>query len=129
MSEHEACALLGQLLLASGAITPEDLNEALYRQKVSGEQLGQVLLGMGALAPRQLATLSGGVLVGVVGGVLYALSRSGVHRVLGTQFEAGSSAVVMAFCWVAFVGLVAGCAASTALAHTFRSVESRSVSG
>lgn len=54
MSDHDACGLLGQLLLASGAITSEDLNEALYRQKVSGEQLGQVLLEMGALAPRQL---------------------------------------------------------------------------
>ena len=54
MSDHDGCALLGQLLLASGAITAEDLHEALYRQKVSGEQIGQVLLEMGALAPRQL---------------------------------------------------------------------------
>jgi len=54
MGENDECALLGQLLLASGAITREDIQEALYRQKVSGEQLGQVLVEMGALAPRQL---------------------------------------------------------------------------
>jgi CheY-like chemotaxis protein len=54
MGENDKCALLGQILLASGAITREDLQEALYRQKVSGEQLGQVLVEMGALARRQL---------------------------------------------------------------------------
>ena len=74
-----------------------------------------------ALAPRQLAALAGGVLIGVVGGLFYAVSRSGTHRVLGTQFEAGSSAVLIAFCWVAFGGLVAGCVASTALARPFTS--------
>jgi CheY-like chemotaxis protein len=54
MTEQEEWALLGQLLLASGAITAEDLQEARYRQKVTGEQLGQILLSMGAVAPRQL---------------------------------------------------------------------------
>lgn len=54
MDEQPHCTLLGQLLLARGAITQEDLKEALYRQKTTGQQLGQVLLEMGALAPRQL---------------------------------------------------------------------------
>lgn len=52
--ERKQWALLGQLLLASGAITEDDLREALYRQGLTGEQLGQVLLSMGAIAPRQL---------------------------------------------------------------------------
>jgi len=54
MGDHEECALLGQLLLSSGAITESDLEEALSRQRLTGEQLGQVLVSMGALAPRQL---------------------------------------------------------------------------
>jgi CheY-like chemotaxis protein len=54
MTDHSECALLGQLLLAGGAITKEDLSEALYRQKLSGEQLGKCLVDMGAVAPRQL---------------------------------------------------------------------------
>lgn len=54
MREQEECGLLGQLLLASGAITSEDLQEARYRQRLTGEQLGQILLDMGAVAPRQL---------------------------------------------------------------------------
>ena len=54
MDNERNCALLGQLLLASGAITPQDLQEALHRQRTTGEPLGQMLLQMGALAPRQL---------------------------------------------------------------------------
>jgi CheY-like chemotaxis protein len=54
MSEHGESILLGQLLLANGAITPEDLGEAMHRQTRSGEPLGRILIGMGALAPRQL---------------------------------------------------------------------------
>lgn len=54
MTEEHVFGLLGQLLLASGAITKDDLEEALYRQRLTGGQLGQVLLDMGALAPRQL---------------------------------------------------------------------------
>lgn len=54
MSEERNCALLGQLLLASGAITPEDLREALHQQRTAGKPLGETLLAMGALAPRQL---------------------------------------------------------------------------
>jgi len=46
--------LLGQLLVASGAITEEDLAEALRYQPASGKPLGQLLVDMGALAPRQL---------------------------------------------------------------------------
>ena len=47
-------SLLGQLLVASGAITEGDLAEALAQQNAGGGQLGQLLVGLGALAPRQL---------------------------------------------------------------------------
>lgn len=54
MTEEKDFALLGQLLLASDTITADDLQEALHRQRLSGEPLGQILLSMGAIAPRQL---------------------------------------------------------------------------
>jgi CheY-like chemotaxis protein len=54
MSDQNANALLGQLLLVSEAITPEELREALRRQESSGQRLGDVLQEMGAVAPRQL---------------------------------------------------------------------------
>lgn len=54
MEERQSHALLGQLLLASETITPEELREALYRQGSTGEPLGQILVDMEALAPRQL---------------------------------------------------------------------------
>ena len=54
MEERQSYALLGQLLLASETITPEELREALHRQGNTGEPLGQILVDIGALAPRQL---------------------------------------------------------------------------
>ncbi len=54
MCEHPSGPLLGQLLLASGAITAADLREALQRQEGSDKALGQILLDLGAVAPRQL---------------------------------------------------------------------------
>ncbi len=54
MAEHDASALLGQLLLAQGIITPQDMREALRRQQSSGQRIGDVLAEMGAVAPRQL---------------------------------------------------------------------------
>ncbi len=46
--------LLGQLLLASGVVTPDQLREALCRQQESGQLLGELLVEMGALTPAQL---------------------------------------------------------------------------
>ncbi len=54
MSDQITNSLLGQLLIASHAITPEDLREALRRQETTGQRLGEVLQEMGAVAPRQL---------------------------------------------------------------------------
>lgn len=54
MDERESYPLLGQLLMASGAVTPEELQEALRKQETSGELLGQILVGMAALEPGQL---------------------------------------------------------------------------
>jgi CheY-like chemotaxis protein len=54
MSDEHANALLGQLLLGSEIITPEELREALRRQTSSGHLLGDILVEMGAMAPRQL---------------------------------------------------------------------------
>jgi CheY-like chemotaxis protein len=54
MSEHQPCALLGQLLLASEIITAEELREALSRQESTGHRLGEILVDSGAVTPRQL---------------------------------------------------------------------------
>ena len=54
MSEHEAGTTLGRILVTSGAITEDDLTEALRRQRLGGKQLGQILVEMGVLAPPQL---------------------------------------------------------------------------
>jgi CheY-like chemotaxis protein len=54
MGQHHPSTLLGRLLIASGAITPEDLQEALYQQKHCDKPIGEILVAMGALAPRQL---------------------------------------------------------------------------
>jgi CheY-like chemotaxis protein len=54
MSEHQPCALLGQLLLASEIITAEELREALSRQESTGHRLGEILVDAGAVTPRQL---------------------------------------------------------------------------
>ncbi len=55
MDEHPRATLLGQLLLAGGIITPEELRAALSQQEERGGLLGEILIEMGALAPRQLA--------------------------------------------------------------------------
>jgi len=54
MDEHRSYPLLGQLLLANGTVTPEELRAALHQQEETGSRLGEVLVQMGALAPRQL---------------------------------------------------------------------------
>ncbi len=46
---------LGELLLAAGQITREQLNSALRLQKQSGLRLGEVLIGMGAVAESDVA--------------------------------------------------------------------------
>ena len=50
----------------------------------------------------------GGIVVGVVGGAGYAFSRSGEHQLFGQRIESSISVVVMAFVWVAFLGVVLG---------------------
>ncbi len=54
MPEHATCALLGQLLLAYGAITSEQLTLALERQEGRGEPLGEILTQMNAVEPEQI---------------------------------------------------------------------------
>ena len=45
---------LGDLLIAAGAITGEQLQAALQAQKTSGQRLGDVLIDSGVIAQRQL---------------------------------------------------------------------------
>ncbi len=51
----EGRALLGALLVHYGAITPADLERALFEKERTGRQLGQVLVEMGLITTRTLA--------------------------------------------------------------------------
>ena len=58
---------LGQMLLKSGAITREQLEQALSKQKISGGTLGSNLVGMGILTEQQILEYLGKQLnVGVI---------------------------------------------------------------
>ena len=46
---------------------------------------------------------------GVVAGVAYAVSRSGPHMLGGAVISGSKSTVIIAFCWVGFLGLVLAC--------------------
>ena len=46
--------LLGQVLMESGIVTIDDLNEALDVQKSSGQRLGDILISMGVITPEEL---------------------------------------------------------------------------
>ncbi len=46
--------LLGQILMESGMITIDDLNEALEVQKSSGQRLGDILISLGMITPEEL---------------------------------------------------------------------------
>jgi CheY-like chemotaxis protein len=114
MADHDSCALLGQLLLAQGTITPEEMREALRRQQSSGQRIGDILAEIGAVAPRQLeralrvqARLRGKaeedrpfILVvdddPEVGAVVADILCGGGYRVGVAQNEAEAMAAVMA---------------------------------
>ncbi len=53
-SATSANTLLGQLLVGSGMITPEELQQALIHQEATGQRLGDVLQDMGAVDPTSL---------------------------------------------------------------------------
>jgi hypothetical protein len=40
---------LGEVLIQRELVTPEQLDEALARQRIGGHRLGEVLLSMGAI--------------------------------------------------------------------------------
>lgn len=46
--------LLGQILMESGMINIDDLNEAIELQKSTGQQLGEILLSMDMITPEEL---------------------------------------------------------------------------
>ena len=48
-------------------------------------------------------------LVGFALAILYAIDRSGLHHVVGIRIEGSASVVVIAFAWVAFLGMVVAC--------------------
>src|SRR2546426_8374312 len=50
---------LGELLLAEGVVTPDQLNRALEIHRATGQRLGQVLLDMGVVDQERLARLLG----------------------------------------------------------------------
>jgi len=54
MQDLSGCALLGQLLLTSGAISEEKLAEALREQERRGEPLGKILNRMGTVSEQLL---------------------------------------------------------------------------
>lgn len=72
------------------------------------------------------AAVFAGAVLGIIGGVLSAMSRKGGHRGAGSLFESNKSTVIMSFCWVAFVGLLAGCLVANWLNATNRAREKRS---
>ena len=45
---------IGQLLMESGMINIDDLNEALEIQKSSSQKLGEILISMGTITPEEL---------------------------------------------------------------------------
>ena len=45
---------IGQVLMESGMITIDDLNEALEIQKSSSQRLGEILIGMGSITEEEL---------------------------------------------------------------------------
>jgi type IV pilus assembly protein PilB len=45
---------IGQILMESGMINIDDLNEALEIQKSSSQKLGEILISMGAITPEEL---------------------------------------------------------------------------
>ena len=45
---------IGQVLMESGMITIDDLNEAIEIQKSSSQRLGEILIGMGAITEEEL---------------------------------------------------------------------------
>lgn len=54
MPEHASCALLGQLLVAYGVVSTDQLEAALRRQEATGEPLGEILVQMGLAEPEQI---------------------------------------------------------------------------
>jgi type IV pilus assembly protein PilB len=48
-------ARLGEILVSRGLVTPVQLEEALARQRASGQRLGEALVAMGALTQEQLS--------------------------------------------------------------------------
>ena len=46
--------LLGQVLMESGMITIDELNEAIEVQKSSGQKLGDILLNSNIITPEEL---------------------------------------------------------------------------
>ena len=45
---------IGQVLMESGMITIDDLNEAIEIQKSSSQRLGEILIGMGVITAEEL---------------------------------------------------------------------------
>lgn len=45
---------VGQILMESGMITIDDLNEGLEIQKSSSQMLGEILIGMGSITEEEL---------------------------------------------------------------------------
>jgi len=45
---------IGQILMESGMITIDDINEAIEIQKSSSQMLGEILIGMGAITEEEL---------------------------------------------------------------------------
>jgi hypothetical protein len=51
---HSMAKLLGQVLMESGMISIDELNEAIEIQKSSGQKLGDILLSLGVVTEEEL---------------------------------------------------------------------------
>src|SRR3990172_2559893 len=55
MKAHKKRIMLGDLLVNLGVVTPNQLNEALLKQKGTGKRLGETLIEMGIISDEDLA--------------------------------------------------------------------------
>src|SRR5256886_5659174 len=87
---------LGELLLAEGVVTPDQLNRALEIHRATGERLGQGLLDMGVVDQERLARHLGRQIGGGFGRLVGTNLREGVLTLLPQQLASRLQAMPIA---------------------------------